>query len=301
LPYTLLKKRWGTKHRGLSIVDLSIGLFIPFFLATSCVVIAAASQFHQRTNDVLTQTGEAFGKSKPEFEKTLMSLPAMKKVVTQAEAASALSKLPDADRQLAAMLVKRDSFALANTLEPLAGETISQKIFGIGVLGMALSTIIILMLMNGIAFQELFNAQGNKTIYFIGCAVSGFSGGAGPFFWKGAAPYLAVPTSVIGGALIPIAYFTFLLLMNSRKVLGDKLPRGNSRIIWNTLMIFATSVATFGSIWAIKDQMIGSVPVGKIGVACFIIMFLVGILSFLKKEKQPDDVALQQETAGAVR
>ncbi len=54
LPYTLLRKKWGPKHRGLSIVDLSIGLFIPFFLATSCVVIAAASQFHAKTSDVLT-------------------------------------------------------------------------------------------------------------------------------------------------------------------------------------------------------------------------------------------------------
>jgi Mn2+/Fe2+ NRAMP family transporter len=297
LPYTLLKKRWGAKHRGLSVVDLSIGLFIPFFLATSCVVIAAASQFHTRTNDVLTPGGQAFGKSAGEWEKTLLSLPAMKQRAASLPPTAdggpneatkaALMNLPQADRQLAAMLVKRDSFALANTLQPLAGETVSQKIFGIGVLGMALSTIIILMLMNGIAFQELFHAPGNKTIYFLGCAVSGFSGAAGPFFWKGAAPYLAVPTSVIGGALIPIAYFTFLLLMNSRKVLGDQLPRGNARIIWNVMMLFATSVATFGSIWAIKDQSIGTVPVGKIGIAFFIILFVVGITSFLKREKQP--------------
>jgi len=52
LPYTLLKKKWGAKHRGLSITDLSIGLFVPFFLATACVVIASASSFHGKSADV---------------------------------------------------------------------------------------------------------------------------------------------------------------------------------------------------------------------------------------------------------
>ena len=45
LPYSMLRKGWGKEHRGLATFDLSIGLFMPFFLATTCVVIASASQF----------------------------------------------------------------------------------------------------------------------------------------------------------------------------------------------------------------------------------------------------------------
>ena len=52
LPYSMLKKKWGGEHRQLAIVDLSIGLVIPFVLATGCVVIAAASQFHNQHQDV---------------------------------------------------------------------------------------------------------------------------------------------------------------------------------------------------------------------------------------------------------
>ena len=48
LPYSLLRRGWGRPERGLATLDLSIGLFIPFLLATSCVVIAAASQFHAK-------------------------------------------------------------------------------------------------------------------------------------------------------------------------------------------------------------------------------------------------------------
>ena len=46
LPYSMLRKGWGKGHRELAVFDLSIGLIVPFVLATGCVVIAAASQFH---------------------------------------------------------------------------------------------------------------------------------------------------------------------------------------------------------------------------------------------------------------
>lgn len=282
LPYSLLKKRWGQKHRGLSIVDLSIGLFIPFFLATACVVIASASAFHTKAND-LKKDGNY-----------------TKEALVRIEAETKFLVAPnEADKDLAAMTVKRDANALAITLEPFAGPAISQKIFGLGVLGMAISTIIILMLINGLAFQELLGggatsaAKGfepNKTIFYIGCGISGLAGACFPLFWTGASKAaLAVPTSVIGGSLLPIAYFTFFLMMNSKKVLGDRRPEGRARIIWNVLMIFATSVATLGSVWVLHgkskaDGWIGGVGLG--GIIFLIILFVVGTLSFLKNERK---------------
>jgi len=269
LPYSLLKKRWGKTHRGLSIFDLSIGLFIPYFLATGCVVIAAASQFHGQSADVDPAAGAP----------------------TIAQMASAHPGIPNAaDQELALMMVKRDNFQLASSLEPFAGEVISQKIFGIGVLGMGLSSIIIVMLMNGVAFKEMFNKPDSKSIHMVGCAVSGLAGMAGPFIWTGlAAAALAVPTSVIGGSLIPIAYLTFFLLMNSKKVLGDSLPTGKKRIFWNTLMVLATGIATFASAWVLSgkanfDSWMGMIAAG--GLVLLVVLFVVGIVSFLKKEKQ---------------
>ena len=282
LPYSLLKKRWGQKHRGLSIVDLSIGLFIPFFLATACVVIASASAFHTKANDLKNDGNYT------------------KEALLQIEAGTKFLKAPnEADKDLAAMTVKRDANALAITLEPFAGPAVSQKIFGLGVLGMAISTIIILMLINGLAFQELLGggaasaAKGfepNKTIFYIGCGISGLAGACYPLFWTGASKAaLAVPTSVIGGSFLPIAYFTFFLMMNSKKVLGDKRPEGTARIIWNVLMIFATGVATLGSVWVLlgkseKDDWTGTAATG--GLIFLAILFVVGTISFLKHEKE---------------
>jgi len=270
LPYSLLKKRWGKLHRGLSIFDLSIGLLLPFFLATSCVVIAAASQFHVQTRDVDPAAGAA--------------------TIAQFSQAFPDSAPNATDQELALVLVKRDNFQLATALEPLAGKVISQSIFGFGVVGMALSTIIILMLMNGLAFQELLGKPNDKTAHLIGCAVSGIAGFMGPFIWTGqAAAALAIPTSVIGGSLIPIAYFTFFLMMNSKKVLGDQRPKGRSRLTWNILMGLATGIATFGSVWVLSSKAHfndwkGIIPAA--GLALLVILFIIGTLSFIKNEKK---------------
>ena len=53
LPYSMLRKGWGREHRGLATFDLSLGLFIPFLLATSCVVIASTNQFHADNDPTL--------------------------------------------------------------------------------------------------------------------------------------------------------------------------------------------------------------------------------------------------------
>ncbi|MDP0491857.1 MAG: divalent metal cation transporter [Verrucomicrobiota bacterium JB023] len=338
LPYSLLKKRWGKKHRGLSITDLSIGLFIPFFLATSCVVIASANSFHAKQQEqftyswmertpppaasgaslssvvdvprtstaeelALTANALASGTREPRSEMTFDGL--KESLGGNFSFLEQEAEFTAADFQLAQMLVKRDADSLAETLEPFAGEFVSQKIFGIGVLGMAISTIIILMLMNGLAFQEAFSRSGrengnlprttqanindNKSLFFLGCLISGLAGCCYPFLWTGdSKAALAVPTSVIGGSLIPIAYFTFLLMMNSKKILGDARPEGKARIIWNTLMIFATTVATIGSVWVLlgKSEAPGVLGfIAKGGLVFLVVLFIVGSLSFAKHEK----------------
>lgn len=282
LPYSLLKKSWGRRHHELSITDLSVGLFIPFFIATSCVIIASASSFH---GDVVLPTGNHLDVLREEVSATLPL---------------AAQSISDADLKIHEILKKRDAGALAVTLKPFAGEIVAQKIFGLGVLGMALSTIIILMLMNGLAFQEIFSKPSEesmgvnflkkkKILYFIGCLLSGISGMLFPYFWTGESKVaLAIPTSVIGGSLIPIAYFTFLLMMNSKKILGDSRSKGKQRVIWNTLMVCATTIATLGSVWVLLGKSASPTWIGsmaKFGLIFLCILFVVGLCSFLKKER----------------
>jgi hypothetical protein len=54
-PYTMLRRKWTKEFRGLAIFDLSTGMFIPYILATSFVVIASAARFHTELPDGFTK------------------------------------------------------------------------------------------------------------------------------------------------------------------------------------------------------------------------------------------------------
>ena len=291
LPYSMLRKGWGKRHRGIGIFDLSIGLIVPFVLATSCVVIAASSQFHGQPDDVLEMVASGSGKEVNEYHghvdaRLRQQLGDRFASIADDpdELAAARDALPLADRRLAAMIAGRDNLALAKTLEPLVGKAVSQKLFGLGVLGMAISTIIILMVINGFAFCEMIGADPGGPMHRIGALIPAI-GVLGPFYWAKAAPALATPTSVIGGAMLPIAYVTFLLLMNSPRALGTSMPRGRTRVLWNALMIPATSIAAFGSIWAMWGKQLYGFPLGTVGIGALVTLLVIGVLSFLIKNR----------------
>ncbi len=287
LPYSMLRKNWKRKHRGLAIYDLAIGLIIPFVAATACVVIASASQFHGNPDDVIEKVATGIGKEVKEYNKILDArLAASTEQTNQSgltpEAARAA--LPEADRRLAAMLAGRDNLALAKTLQPLVGERVSQTLFGLGVVGMAVSTIIVLMVINGVAVCELLGAETSGATFRLGALIPAV-GMLGPFYWDGAAAALATPTSVICGAVLPIAYLTFLLLMNSRAALGDAMPSGLMRWILNGLMLVATLVAGFGSAWGMIGKSAFGLPIGSMALGVLILLAIVGILSFVRKNQ----------------
>jgi Mn2+/Fe2+ NRAMP family transporter len=258
-PYSLLKKGWDRTFRGLSIFDLATGMAIPFILATGCVVIASASRFHAQPATEITQNwpdqaDQIDGKLKREFEGLLVGVvqsdnPGMSKD----DAMKQITSLPKADVELASMLADRDALLLAKALAPLTGDFVANYLFGFGVLAMALSTITILMLISGFTFCEVFGFPHGSTYHRIGAMLPAV-GVLGPFVWSKTAAYLAIPTSVFGMALLPIAYLTFLLLMNSKSVLGDDLPKGRQRVIWNALMGFSFALSTVGAGWAIWSK-----------------------------------------------
>ena len=252
LPYSMLRKGWGKEHRGLATFDLSIGLFMPFFLATTCVVIASASQFHGKYDEGLLDPAKRTAlteKLQVAYGKNLSGI----------EAKLGEAKEPnDTDKQLAAMLVSRDAFQLAGSLENLTGnKAVSQIVFGIGVLGMALSTIIILMLINGFAVTEMLGAEIGGIKHKIGSILPGITGALGSIYlWSNADAkfWLVVPTSVFGMVLLPIAYITFFLMINSKSLMGDALPQGSKRIALNIAMLVALVAATIGAGWSIWSK-----------------------------------------------
>lgn len=280
MPYSILGRGWGRHHRGLAIFDLSTGMFIPFLLATSCVVIAAMVQFHgqmqpglatltlppnivaladakqQKDPEIIQQKAALLNEAQTLARAESGVVPTrgqlddfLSRLATRQKALSSGETITVADAEVAATLVPRDAPALSQALSNLLGSGGARIVFGLGVLGMALSTITLLMLISGFVVCEVLNVPATGWTMRIGCLAAA-TGVLGPFlgnnfFW------IAKPTSVFCTTLLPIAYLTFLLMINNKRIMGDQRPEGGNRVLINILLGISTAVAFFGSAWAV--------------------------------------------------
>ena len=283
LPYSMLSRGWGKTFRGLAKFDLSTGMAIPYVLVTSCVVIAAGSMFHGEMDEqlgsgdiVVMKQSPLYGKASESLIARLEALDETTKELTLEEKEVMIAGLPKAEKRIAASLVKRNAFQLSKSLAPLLGERQANLVFGIGVLGMGFSSIIILMLINGYAFCEMLGKKQGGRLHVVGCLIAGAVGASWWLVWDGDAKmWLAILVSAFGMMLLPIAYTTFMLMMNSTKILGAEKPQGKSLLIWNVLMGFSVLGAIAAAVTAIYDK--ASHPIaGKVVIGVGVI-FLVAI------------------------
>ena len=281
LPYSMLRRGWGKDFRGLAKFDLATGMFIPFVLATSCVVIASASQFHPTVEEKRLLWAEnaaelpdvpqslarklKVGKLKYELGKKEFAK------LSHAQIEKQLQPLTPAETLLAVHLQRKTAFDLGKSLKPLTGSVVANVVFGIGVIGMTLSSITLLMLISGFVICEMFGLPPKGWANRLSCLAAA-TGVLGPFLWSGTTRFwLAVPTSVFGMILLPIAYLTFFCVMNSKNLLGDEMPRGGRRMAWNLGMgtaVLAAGAASIYMVWVKAGYY------GLAGVAAFLLLVL---------------------------
>ena len=277
LPFSLLSRKWNKDCRGLAVFDLGFGMVIPFVLATSCIVIASASMFNGEPYEGLLkqESGQwVIDESRTDLAGQQGALGAQ----LTSRHSSVSSKLEQSEMLLGAMLIKRDNKDFANSLSVLLGDKVANLFFGIGVLAMTLSTISLLMTIAGFCLCEaLGHEHGGKT-HKIGTWFAA-TGVFWPFLWNGSSKaYLAITTSIFGYVLLPIAFLTFFLMMNSKKLMGEDRPKGRSRVIWNVLMgisLLITGLAAGDTAWA-KTMTIGDTSFypGR----WLIVIFVVGVI-----------------------
>jgi len=298
LPYSMIRRGWTKEFRGLARFDLATGMFLPFVLATSCVVIASANQFHP-----INVTPAEQQMIEPDSTAALPDLAESQankhmqgrlryKLGSMQSAPSSDAELRDleeplnrAEAVLGARLVNKGALDLSKSLAPLTGGFTANFIFGIGVLGMTLSSITLLMLISGFVICEILGLPPKGWPNRLG-ALAATTGVLGPFLWSNEARfYVVVPTSVFCFTLLPVAYVTFLLMMNSKSLLGDEMPTGGRRVAWNTLMGIAVALATVGSVYMVYVKG-GYWGLGA--VAAFVLLAVVVHFRFPRKPNGAD-------------
>ncbi len=290
LPYSMLARGWDRRFRGLARFDLSTGMLIPYLIATSCVVIAAASRFQPDGELAASGVVDAAAVEKLDDGAIKSIMRARLAHVLGKEQFAALSEeeielrlepLSPVELTLAGHMVRKDAFDLARSLQPLTGKIFANVIFGIGVVGMTLSTITLLMLNSGFVICEMLGIPPKGWPHRLGTLAAAI-GALGPFVWKGAAFYLVVPTSVFGMILLPVAYWTFFLMMNQRSLLGEEMPVGRARLVWNVLMVLAAGTATLASLWSVWNKTRWG---GLAAVGAFVL--LVAVVQMLRRQSRP--------------
>ena len=126
------------------------------------------------------------------------------------------------------------------------GMFFSRIVFGLGILGMALSSITMHMIICGFAVCEIFGIEPGSWRYRLACLIPA-PGVLGVVLWKYIGSWIAIPTSAICGLMLPIAFIAFFILNNSKKYLGDAKPSGRKALLWNIAMVISICV-TFASI-----------------------------------------------------
>lgn len=287
LPFSMLNKKWNKDHRGLAIFDLSTGMVIPFVLAVSCVVIAAAYMFHGKPFEGLLFEENGI----VQVDETSKGYGDFSKMMSEREAAVANNPelsptASDQEKRVAALLINRDTGAFANSLSTLTNNaSFSNTVFGIGVLAMALSTISMLMLISGFVFSEMLSVPHGGLAHKVGILCGG-TGVLWPLLWSGGSKaFLAVVTSTIGYIFLPISFLAFFLMMNSKSILGDELPRGGKRLLWNTLMGLSLVITGSAAAYTATTKYLFGFPVGSVGLTLFVLAVIVGQIYMAKKNR----------------
>lgn len=129
-------------------------------------------------------------------------------------------------------------------------------VFGLGVLGMTLSTITLHMLVAGFAICEVFGLEPTGWRYRLACLAPA-PGVLGVILWPYLRTWVAIPTSAVCSLMLPIAYIAFFILNNRRGYLGDDTPSGRRALAWNAAMLVAIAAVASSGIYYIYTQVFG--------------------------------------------
>ena len=139
---------------------------------------------------------------------------------------------------------------LGDVLGPVTGRVV----FDFGMLAMALSTITLHMIVCGFVAMEVFGYAFGSRAQRLWTLLP-LPGVLAPIFWGDYAIWLAVPTTIICGLMLPVAFVGFLILQRSKAYLGADRPRGPLATAGFLVMAIATTGFFAFQLWTAIDRL----------------------------------------------
>ncbi len=132
---------------------------------------------------------------------------------------------------------------VSRVLGSVLGATLGRVVFDLGMLAMAFSTISLHMLVCGFVATEWFGCEVGSRRHRLWQLLPAPAAIA-PALFAAVPVWIAVPTNIACGALLPLSYFAFWKLQRSRAYLGADLPRGLGATLWSLGILVAVLVPT---------------------------------------------------------
>jgi len=232
-PYSLLNKNWGKKHKELAYFDLISGMAVPFILATGLMIIAVSNTIgpaHGEVGSIL------------EGEKMVRDI----RDIIPVLAPTFGGPIGDPGG-LEEGVIDMESVAEAYP----RGSALARLLIGLGITAIGFSTIITHMLAAGFIGCEMFGYtyEGRAKMWFSYLPAIMVVGVVFPFPIP-----LAITASTLAAPLMPLAVLCFLILMNMKSYMGDAMPKGGYRLVWNVMLAASIVIMSAGAYFALKGN-----------------------------------------------
>ena len=145
----------------------------------------------------------------------------------------------------------RDVRQIIPVLSASLGDPMARLIVGFGVTAIGFSTIVMHMLAAGFIGCEMFGKkhEGRTKWLFSLLPAIGVIG----VVLKFPIP-LAITASTLAMPLMPVTVVCFMILLNRPSYMGEAMPRGGRRILWNVLMTLAIVIMTGAAYFSVVNN-----------------------------------------------
>ena len=224
----LLGRGWKRRHNGFAKFNLFAGLLIPFVICSSCLTLLSSAGYKKYTDEI--PSPENLSHDDLQLTAEILSQRLIYEI-----GQDNFDRLPPFEQDNRLKNLSIHEHCLAHSLLPfsvnewvtcMSKENSSLKyILGASILLISFSTIVILMILNGHLFCEILNKPHRGAPFQSGSLILALSS-VGPFILSEQDNWVADPSYILSLAILPFALLSFILMLNSKEILGRECPKG---------------------------------------------------------------------------
>ena len=159
-----------------------------------------------------------------------------------------------------------------------AGNDSIKYLLGISVVLISFSTIVVLMVLNGHLVCEVLGKPHKGAPFQSGSLLLALAS-VGPFVWSNQDNWVADPSYFISLAILPYALLSFLVMLNSRDLLGRECPKGLTGLLLNTGAALSFTALGASSSYLAWNHKWAGFPIGQVLVVFIGVVLLIGYFS----------------------